>query len=246
MCTTRPRFAFSRRSACVGKPCSASTGAPRIAGGIATCTFCRAPSGKPHIERAACRVRPACLVVLAGRSPARAPASRRASAPPRSASPHCGSSASVSRQAEDERDDGSGDQHGLHGAPRSRLTRLARVTGRHAHQSFLAGARHQPSVAGKDTASGKGAGARGARAVRRIQEPVVHAHSAMEPHGMIDARDRQLGLQRARCHARSSPCRANRSPTRRRAGSDARHHHPAARRRRETRGFCAARRRRQR
>src|SRR5580698_553033 len=47
MSTTARRSASSRKSACVGKRCIANTAAPRIAGGTATCSPCRAKCGRP-------------------------------------------------------------------------------------------------------------------------------------------------------------------------------------------------------
>ena len=43
-----PRSACSRKSACAGRRCFASIGAPRTAGGTATCSSCRAKSGRHH------------------------------------------------------------------------------------------------------------------------------------------------------------------------------------------------------
>src|SRR5580704_18999311 len=47
MSTMARRSACSRKSACVGKRCIASTAAPRIAGVTATCSPCRAKCGRP-------------------------------------------------------------------------------------------------------------------------------------------------------------------------------------------------------
>ena len=71
---------------------------------------------------------------------------------------------------------------------------LARVT---PQQAFLRSARDQPPVAREHAAAGEAARARGARAVGGIQQPIVHAHAAVKPHGVIDAGDHQLAACQA-------------------------------------------------
>src|ERR1700722_3682895 len=46
-----PRSAYWRKSACAGKRCIASIVAPRIAGGTATCSPCRARCGRRRPRR---------------------------------------------------------------------------------------------------------------------------------------------------------------------------------------------------
>src|SRR5256714_12482108 len=54
-----------------------------------------------------------------------------------------------------------------------------------ADQTFLDRARHQPAIAREHAGAGEAACTGGARALHRVQQPVIHAQRAVKPHGVI-------------------------------------------------------------